>query len=274
MGGDNFSLIGCALFGASAAVMLWKTCRNSANAYHVYNCVALDLDGTSLNSKHEFSDRLKKVLHHLQHRGIRFCVCTGRSLVSVLPILGTLQLLNEVPVVVYNGSSSFIISKDFKINEKIFSTPHTEDNAELLLRFAEKIGLVAQYYLEDTGDVFAVPITEEHKRLLGMYAELTGRKQVIGKDYEEAKSRCAAAKILLLTNKADDLIALAEREFPPGKFNIIRGSPSPFFVEFLPANISKGSGLSTLCDSLNINIQGVVAFGDGAVYIHLNLYIL
>ena len=51
--------------------------------------------------------------------------------------------------------------------------------------------------------------------------------------YDEAISKSPSAKLLVMTNDADSLIEIAERELPKNLFHIIRGSPDPFFVEFL-----------------------------------------
>lgn len=184
-------------------------------------------------------------------------------MVSVLPILQTIGLPGDVPIVVYNGSSSFVVSPEMQITQRLFSTPHSRDDAELLIAFAQRLGLVAQYYLEHSGDVFAVPTTDDHHRLLEAYAQLTGRPQVIGTEYAEALSQSPAAKVLLMSRDVGLILAEAEKIFPPGKFNVIRGSPDPFFVEFLPANISKGSGLRNMCAALGLLTEEVVAFGDG-----------
>lgn len=52
---------------------------------------------------------------------------------------------------------------------------------------------------------------------------------------------------------------------PPlsGSFHIIRGSPSPFFVEFLLPGVTKGSALSKLCDHMGMSTSACLAFGDG-----------
>jgi hydroxymethylpyrimidine pyrophosphatase-like HAD family hydrolase len=165
--------------------------------------------------------------------------------------------------VAYNGSFSMVVSADQAISRTLFSSPHARGDVELLLGFAARLGLVTQYYLESSGDVFAVPHTAEHREHLAAYAALTGRQQIIGSDYKDAFSQSPAAKVLLMTHDADVLIAAAVTEFPSGKFNIIRGSPEPFFVEFLPANISKGSGLINMCMAVGIALEEVVAFGDG-----------
>ena len=81
--------------------------------------------------------------------------------------------------------------------------------------------------------MYAVPQNDEHILLLEKYARLVGRKQLCISSFEEIISKSLSAKILLLTNEPDNLILLAEKNLPSNMFHIIRGSPDPFFVEFL-----------------------------------------
>ena len=90
-----------------------------------------------------------------------------------------------------------------------------------------------QYYDGDSGEVYTVPQNDGHLLLLEKYARLVGRKQVYLSSFEEIISKSLSAKILLLTNEPDELIQLAEKDLPPNMFHVIRGSPDPFFVEFL-----------------------------------------
>ena len=72
-----------------------------------------------------------------------------------------------------------------------------------------------------------------------------------------------AAKVLILSDEAHAVVEIAKKKFTPEEFNIFIGSPDPYFIEFLRPDVSKGSGLVKLCAHLNVDIQQVVAFGDG-----------
>ena len=54
----------------------------------------------------------------------------------------------------------------------------------------------------------------------------------------------------------------AER-LPGGAFHLIKGSPDPFFVEFLAPGVSKGSGVERMAAYLGVDLQHAVSFGDG-----------
>jgi hydroxymethylpyrimidine pyrophosphatase-like HAD family hydrolase len=114
-----------------------------------------------------------------------------------------------------------------------------------------------------TGDVYAVPKTEEHRTLLRRYAALVGKDQVLIDSYDEVIARTPSAKMLILTKDPDALIEVAKRDLPADMFHIIRGSPDPFFVEFLLPGVTKGSGLEIMCGKLGIPVEQSVAFGDG-----------
>ena len=47
------------------------------------------------------------------------------------------------------------------------------------------------------------------------------------------------------------VVEIYRDRFPTGQFNIILGSPFPFFIEILPAGSNKGEGLRRLCNIIN-----------------------
>lgn len=74
---------------------------------------------------------------------------------------------------------------------------------------------------------------------------------------------CSPAKLLLLANNVDPILEESGRRFGSDRFTIIRGSPDPYFVEFLKVGITKGEGVRILCENLGLQLDQVVAFGDG-----------
>mgnify|MGYP003385607042 CR=1 FL=1 len=228
---------------------------------NVFKVVALDLDGTTLNTHHKITQVTVDKLRALSAQGIQISIATGRSLGAVMDTLGELQLGVEVPVVCLNGAMCIKVSKDVQSIEKVFDALVSAESAANLLAFAASRGLVAQYYIESK--VYAAPKTDEHHELLGRYSTLTGKKQHVIPNYSEPISIAPAAKILLMTTDADGLIADATRMGLDQDFHMIKGSPYPFFVEFLAPGINKGTGLQRMCKEMQYDIAEVVAFGDG-----------
>ncbi len=73
--------------------------------------VAVDLDGTLLNSKSRISDRNKKAIAECLSRGIKVVLSTGKSIVFVDRIIRELNLVD--PQIVYGGTA--IIDKNSNI---------------------------------------------------------------------------------------------------------------------------------------------------------------
>lgn len=195
-----------------------------------YKLIALDLDGTTLNNAHELSELTITTLRELSAKGIVIAIATGRSAPSVFGYLSLLSLPQQSTfVIAYNGSCGFVVEKDCD-PVPIFSVGIAIESARTLLGLTEELGLITQYYNGATGDVQAVCKSDEHRALLGRYAALVGKPQVLIDSYDEAIAKSLPAKLLVLTNDPDYLIEVCEERLPKGMFHMIRGSPHPFFV--------------------------------------------
>lgn len=229
-----------------------------------FKIACLDMDGTLLNGHHRLSQRSINTLRRLSGRGFMVSIATGRAAPSVIEHLQELSLpQSETFVVCYNGTWCLRVTGTE--TSTLFTLPICNDHVRLLLGLTDKLGLLLQFYDGLNGEVLVVPKTDEHRALMKRYADLVGKPQIVLNSTEEMfeRSPAGSAKLLVLTNNPDELIEAANIHLPPGTFHIIKGSPWPFFVEFLPAGSSKGKGVKTLCEMLNIPLDEVVAFGDG-----------
>lgn len=95
------------------------------------------------------------------------------------------------------------------------------------------------------------------------YAALVGTPQTQIASYDDAFAKSPSAKMLLLTKDPDALLEIVDRELGRDRFHMIRGSPDPFFVEFLTPGVCKGTGLKKMCEAIGMPLEHVAAFGDG-----------
>ena len=225
--------------------------------------VAIDLDGTLLHSDHKLSDFTKETLRELHKNGVFISIATGRSVSSIQKYINELGLDN-VPCVGFNGATGVKLSPNQATVETIFLSSIPSLKTKELLHYASENNVVAQYYNGKTSEIFAVPLNDEHKDLMKRYSDLVGYAQTKLEDYETCVAETDPAKILLMTNQPDALIKDIEIKFGKEAFHTIRGSPHPFFVEFLEPGVDKGSALTKICQALDIDItNNVAAFGDG-----------
>ena len=194
-------------------------------------------------------------------------IATGRSSGSVSKYLTTAlaQLAQEkVPMIVFNGSVCIIRNQESGEVEKVFSNALTMEAVRDLIRMTTEENLVLQFYNGETGEVFVNPKpgNEEHLALVKRYGDLVGKPQTVVHDYEDLLSAgILPVKILALTpeNNVDGVFA------KPLSVDLhrIRGSPHPFFVEYLMPGNTKGTAITALCKHLGVDLSEVVAFGDG-----------
>ena len=68
----------------------------------MYKLVAIDLDGTLLNSKQHTSSYTNQVINQLVDEGMLFSYATARSYYSAKP--ATKGLSAKIPLILYNGA--------------------------------------------------------------------------------------------------------------------------------------------------------------------------
>ena len=102
--------------------------------------VALDLDGTTLNAQHIFSEQTLATLSKLCSKNIRIAIATGRSFPALIPVIKSLNMPLSLPVVCYNGCSGYDVNcdADGKVSiEKIhFEVGLSRNQSKKLIEFA------------------------------------------------------------------------------------------------------------------------------------------
>ncbi len=67
--------------------------------------IAIDIDGTLINSKHEITPFTKEVIHNVRKQGICVALCTGRPFLGAQRYVKELGLdLQEEYLITYNGA--------------------------------------------------------------------------------------------------------------------------------------------------------------------------
>jgi 5-amino-6-(5-phospho-D-ribitylamino)uracil phosphatase len=240
-----------------------------------YRLVALDLDGTLLQSNHQISDSTVAYLRELDQKGFTVALATGRPLSTVYEYIAKLNFPHPLPVVSSNGAQGWLVN--VSSNEKngfdeklIFTRPVPEKVAQKVISLAKEKGFVSQYYVEN--DIYADPREPHHFELTEKYMNLTGCKTIyVNDDFEKAQNRGLTTKQLVLCpcEEQDEMISIFEKELTASDYlidgkpaTIVRGSYG-WFLEVLHPDVCKGSGLLHMCQYLKIPLEKTIAFGDG-----------
>jgi len=105
--------------------------------------IALDLDGTLLNSREEISPRNRRAIRSALDSGIRIVLVTGRGVDT--PIRVSKELGLNLPIICCHGA----LTKDFLANRTLGHVPVPMQYAKPMVEFAEREGLSAALYSEE-----------------------------------------------------------------------------------------------------------------------------
>ncbi|MGL1890464.1 MAG: Cof-type HAD-IIB family hydrolase [Spirochaetaceae bacterium] len=213
-----------------------------------YKLIALDLDGTLLDSKGSISNFTANILKELELKGVKIVIATGRSYSSLKPKIHILKL--EYPVICYNGA----MIRDGKTDEIIHDSNLPEDIAKDLIKVSRRDNITLVSYIN--GDFYYEKETIETQK----YAELTGLSG-IKVNFDKLKQLSFTKCILI--DEHQTLINL-EKEFIP-KFNKVGyiAFSKPTFLEFMDISASKAKALDSVAKTYGIKQHEIIAFGDG-----------
>src|SRR5436305_15336273 len=110
----------------------------------LFDLIALDLDGTLLNSREQVSPRNREAIAEALDAGIRVVLVTGRGVDT--PIRVSRELGLNLPVICCHGA----LTKDFLAEKTLGHIPVPIRYAKEMVEFAERQGLSIAIYSEET----------------------------------------------------------------------------------------------------------------------------
>ncbi|KAJ3077376.1 hypothetical protein HDU98_000026 [Podochytrium sp. JEL0797] len=220
-----------------------------------YSLLAVDIDGTLVNSSLSVTPRTVAALKRVHATGTQISLVTGRPDYLTRTVRKTLGSDLPVHVVAYNGALGLSPSGD-----KVFSeTLSTRDIAQLH-SIAAKLGLTAnmcEFGKEFISVGASTPIsTDEHQALTDRMAT---ECSVEFKPAQSDPHPDSVPLLFLLTSDPETHIEVVRQHVGEG-VNVTLGS---FYLDCVSSLTHKGIGLTRLCEAVGIPMENTVAFGDG-----------
>lgn len=210
-----------------------------------FDLIALDLDGTLLNSREEISGRNRRAIRSALDAGIRIVLVTGRGVDTPIRISKELGL--NLPIICAHGA----LTKDFLANKTLGHVPVPLQYAKPMVEYAERNGLSIALYSE-----------EFFYRLQGskLYMEdMAGPAWREVKTFEDV-TRAAPTFIRFLGQESVEAL---QREFGdlPLHFKI------EHWMDFVECAVTsreatKQRSLARLCADFQVPSERVMAIGD------------
>lgn len=240
----------------------------------MYKLLAIDLDGTLLNSKGCISEINKKALKELTKKtDIEIVFNSGRQITTVENFAKQIENINYC--ICGNGS----IIYDIKNNKKIYTNFLDKKDTLEIIKFCKKNDIYYNVYTED--DILVESLQHNILSFYKQNKELSKDIQLnikikddVYKYIEENNvnilkigishsDRIKLNKIFKeLNNKEIDLLpveGVSRKSYIEGKQKI---NIEYFYTEAIKKNSNKGYSLRKLVKYLNINLNDIVAIGD------------
>lgn len=220
--------------------------------------IALDLDGTLLDSEKRLQERNRKALEECIARGILIVPCTGRT------AKGIPDVVREIPGIRYaitvNGGMLLDLEKDQVLDEKLLPMNIVTEIYELLAgyhvmcdAYIQGLGFSERYCFEHMDEYDIPPVVQELVRKTR--TPVDNIKEYIGSRYS------AVDKLNLFFNDAGERIEA--RRLLEERGDVLVSSSFPYNLEVNGMGAAKGEGLLRLAQILGIKREETMAFGDG-----------
>lgn len=216
-----------------------------------YRLIALDLDGTLLNSDGRISPRSAAAVKEILRRGKQAVFATGRCMGEIEAYLNMFPEMNFL--ICESGACIY----DLKERKHLFLRPIAPPLAEEIIRAAEKEEHMAAFFMGNRA--FMDSHTAKNPADFGLGDPVTGTVQVENLFAFYRENPMEVEKINLFFRGETPGRRVLRRL--AGKPLSISGSLSGN-LEINAAGVNKGAGLRMLCDRLDIPLSQVIAVGD------------
>lgn len=215
--------------------------------------IAIDIDGTLINSKREITPRVKTALNAASEQGVYVVLCTGRPYPGVEGLLQELDLVNDHDyVVTYNGT----LVQQTGSKKALVRFSMTHDDLERVNDYATKYNV--HYHAIDEEAIY-VP-TETVGKYSIHESELVGMP-IIHQLYKDIPTDKEFVKIMFVDEPEvlEELIPNLSDDFK-SRYNIFRSAG--FYLEVIHPEASKGKAVPHLADKLGLTRDEVMCLGD------------
>ncbi len=211
--------------------------------------IAVDVDGTLLNSKKELTEPVKAAIAAVKDHGFLFTIATGRDIRGLRQFHSLLS--PEVPVITYNGAEI----RRAGSGELVSGVCLQEASAREVIRRGLDFGFSVIVWSKGTLYIGQPGLNSQG------YPEMYGIREL---ELTEPDALAQQGVTKVIWAGEPGRIGRLEKEF--------NASPIPgsecctsdeSYLEFMAEGVNKGTGLQAAAESLGLSRREVMAVGDG-----------
>ncbi|EPG0609662.1 sugar-phosphatase [Vibrio fluvialis] len=228
----------------------------------MYKLIALDMDGTLLNSQKQISPRTKLAIAEAREQGIKVVLASGRPIEGMSSKLEELNIQSKDDYVLYyNGSMVANVGTGEIIYQQILDGR----SAKMVARLANEMGVNTHAFSQIHG-----LITPKTSKYTEVEAQINGLS-ITEMDFEQLEDDHPIIKAMIVAEP--ELLTRTITTLPADlhqQYTIVQSAP--FFLEFLNTQSNKGVGVKAIADHLNIPASQVICMGDAENDHHMLQY--
>ena len=206
-----------------------------------------DMDGTLLDSNGNISKENLNAIEKFRKAGGKFCVATGRSVLSMASYFETLKF--DIPIILYNGSVIYDYNKKEYLHN-VFLPETIYDGIEDVMKDFPDVGVL---FVSD--ECYYIPQSNQSVDDFFAYYKIKSIKCTLA-DVPKQNSKGIFTVPLGMMDEFSKYIT----QKYGSQVHVTRSSVS--LCEIIPLNTSKGAALLKLCEILNVDVKNTVAIGD------------
>ncbi|MGL4652078.1 HAD family hydrolase [Cetobacterium sp.] len=210
--------------------------------------VALDLDGTLLNSQKDISKENISILREIYKKGIEVFIVTGRSYSATEGVIKKLGL--PITAICYNGAKVV----DSKNGEVIYEQPLSEDIVNILIQISRENKVHLNLYQNEEW------LVENKNSWQTKYYRDNVGLDAIEKDFNTFNN-FKMTKALFVDERANLLEIEKEIRKKLGDRVHLTYSQEKY-LEVLNSVVNKGKTLEKILKDKGLDLESCVAFGD------------
>ena len=214
--------------------------------------IAVDVDGTLLNSKHEISEKTKNVLIRAIKEGHKVVIASGRQTAGIEFLAKKLEFhIHGGLVSGFNGGQI----KDIKTGEIISNHTMDINLTKKIIDFSKDLDI--EMMIPHEGKIYT---NKKGQFYTQKEADILGVSLVIEPNLKD-KINFPANKFLFAQTpeKIDSPAMKLYEEFSDVTEQV---KSTRYYYEIMPKGLSKGNSLIEISNIYNINKEDIIAFGD------------
>jgi len=214
-----------------------------------YKLMAVDIDGTLLDSKGNLTEETKKAIKSGVDKGLIFTISTGRPMQGVEHLNSLLNL--DLPFITYNGAI-VVMGKSKKV---LYKRNLTFEDSKVIVELGRKYKTTMMIWADNK--LFVTEINDRTEK----YKGISKVEPVLINDID-GLIKNGVTKILWY----DEVEKIEEYHAEMGKFldgRVNYHTSNPMFLEFVDINASKAIALEKIGEHYGISRDEMIAVGDG-----------